>query len=70
MLHAYDVLYYTLENGGNAPKLNITDNEASSALKKMLQKRITVVQLAPPYTHRRTSAEHAICTVKIILWKS
>ena len=33
MLHIYDVLYEILENSGHAPKLNIMDNEASTALK-------------------------------------
>ena len=42
MLRAYDVLYNTLENTGQAPKLIITDNEASTAFKKSLQKIITV----------------------------
>ena len=52
MLHAYDVLYDALENAVQAPRLNIMENEASKALKKFLQKRITVVQLAPPNVHR------------------
>ena len=32
MLRAYYVLYYTLENAGYAPKLNIVDNEALAEL--------------------------------------
>ena len=32
-LRAYYVLYYTLENAGHAPKLNIMENKASTALK-------------------------------------
>ena len=64
MLCTYDVLYKTLENAGHTPKFNIMDNEVSTALKWLSQKRITVVQLDPLHTHRRNSAEHAICTFK------
>ena len=39
MLHAYDVLYNTSENVGYTSKLNIMNNKASKALKKMLQKK-------------------------------
>ena len=38
MLRTYDVLYDTLENAGQAPNLNIIDNEASKELKRLLQK--------------------------------
>ena len=64
MLRAYDVLYNTLENAGQAPRLNIIDNGESTDLTKLLQKIRTVVQLAPPYSHRRHSKEQAICTLK------
>ena len=36
------------------------DNEASTALKRILQKIRTVVQLAPLHSHRRNLAERAI----------
>ena len=55
MLRAYDVLYDTLENAGQATRLNIMDNGASAELTKLLQKIRTVVQLAPPHSHRRNS---------------
>ena len=48
ILRAYDVLYDTLETAGHAPKLNIMNNEASTALKWLSKKRKTLVQLAPP----------------------
>ena len=51
MLRAYDVLYYTLENVVHAPKLNIMENEAYTALNRLMQKRRTVLQLAPPHSH-------------------
>ena len=63
----YDVLYNTLENAGHAPKLNITSNEASTLLKPMLHKIITVVRLLPPHSHRRNATERAIGTFKNIL---
>ena len=60
MLHAYDVLYYTLLDTRQTPKLNITDNEASTTLKRLLQKDRAVAQLAPPHSHKRNSVERAI----------
>ena len=62
MLHAYDVLYDTLKNAGHAPKLYIVENEVSTEFKQLLQKIRTVVQLAPPHTHRINTAECAIHT--------
>ena len=62
MLRAYDVSYNTLENEVQAPKLNIIDNKSSTLLIQLLQKTITVVQLAPLYSHRRNAEERAICT--------
>ena len=62
MLRAYDVSYNTLENEVQAPKLNIIDNESSKLLNQLLQKTITVLQLAPLYSHRRNAEERAICT--------
>ena len=64
MLRTYDVLYDTLENAGQTPKCIIMDNEASTNLNRLLQKIITVAQLAPPQRHRKNSAERAICTFK------
>ena len=40
------------------------DNEASTVLKRMFQKIITVVQLYSPHFHRRNTAERAIHTFK------
>ena len=62
MLCAYCVLYDTLENAGQAPKLNIIYTEAYTALNRLLKKRRTVVQLEPPHGHRRNAVERAICT--------
>ena len=45
-------------------KLNIIYNEASKDLKQLLQKRKTVVQLAPPHIHRKSSNERAISTFR------
>ena len=62
MLRTYDVLYDTLENAGQTPKCIIMDNEASTNLNRLLQKIITVVQLAQPHIHRINVYECAICT--------
>ena len=67
MLSAYEILYYTLENAGHATKLNMMENEVSTALKLLLQKIGTVVQLDPPHIHRRNTVERAIHTFKNIL---
>ena len=62
MFRAYNFLYDTFENAGQAPKLKIMENESSTPLKHLLQKRRTVVQLAPSHSHRRNAAERAIRT--------
>ena len=36
ILRAYDKIYYTLETVGHVSKFNIKDNEASTALKRLL----------------------------------
>ena len=64
MFREYDVLYDTLENTGQAPTLNITDNEEYTVLARLLQKRRPVVPLAPPHSHRRNTAKRATCTFK------
>ena len=64
MLHKYDVLYDTLENPGQEPTLNIIYNEDYTVLKNLLQKRRTLLQLAPPHSHRRNAAEPAIRTFR------
>ena len=38
MFLAYDVLYDTLEKSEQAPKLNMMDNEESTALNRLFQK--------------------------------
>ena len=64
MLRAYYVLYDILGNSGKAASLNIMDNEASTSLNQLLQKIRILVQLAPPHSHRKDSAERAIRTFK------
>ena len=38
VLRAFDVSYDTLENTGQAPKLNIMENESSTVLKSLYKK--------------------------------
>ena len=52
-LRAYDVWYNKLEAAVHAPKLNITENESSTSLKRLLENRKTVVQLVPRHTHQK-----------------
>ena len=56
ILCAYDALYDALETVKHAPKLNIMDNELSTALNRLLQKNKTVVHLALPHIHRLRSS--------------
>ena len=62
MLCKYDVLYKNFENPGQAQRLNIMENEASIALKGLLQKKKnsgTIITITQPqnkcivacYTH-------------------
>ena len=64
MLCAHGVLYNTLEDTGQATKLNIIENEASTELNKLFQKSRTVVQLEPPHIHKINAAKRAIRTLK------
>ena len=52
----------------HAQKLYIVYNEVSTEVKRLLQKRRTVVQLDPPHIHRINTAECAIHTFKNHLW--
>ena len=62
MLCAYDILYDALEHAVHATKLNKIDNAEYTALKHLLQKRRTVVQLVPLHSHIINTAERAIRT--------
>ena len=62
ILYAYDVLYDTLETAGHVPTLNIMGNEVSTALTWLMQKRKTVVQLAPLHIHRQNTDKLSIFT--------
>ena len=64
MLRVYYVLYNILENVVQAPRMNIMGNERSKPFKRLLQKIITVIQLAPPHIQSRKAADWAICTFK------
>ena len=64
MFRAYNFLYDTFENAGQAPKLKIMENESSTPLKHLLQKRRKVVQLEPSHSHRRNATERGIHTFK------
>ena len=44
------------------------DNEASAALKLLLQKRRSVVQLSPPHINRKTQFNVLYAHLKAVLW--
>jgi hypothetical protein len=49
---------------GTALTMHWMDNEASTAVKRLLTEQLVEYQLVPPHTHRRNAAERAICTFK------
>jgi hypothetical protein len=53
-----------LARGGNQPKIDILDNEASADLKKGLKKYGLEYQLVPLHVHQRNAAERAVQTYK------
>ena len=61
------VIKYTLKTTVHEQKLNTVDNEAPTALKMLLQKNKTVVQLAPTLLYRRNASERYICNFKNVI---
>ena len=64
MVAAYKDIYEYLESVDQKPTLNVTDNEASKAVKKYIQSKNVDWQLVEPDNHRVNAAERAIQTFK------
>jgi hypothetical protein len=64
LLKALQVMEQELVARGLKPKLMKLDNEASKLLKTYLHQQDITLQLVPPYSHRRNSAERAIRSFK------
>jgi hypothetical protein len=64
LLKAFKLMAQELVARGLKPKLMKLDNEASKLLKNYLYQQDITFQLAPPYSHRRNSAERAIRSFK------
>jgi hypothetical protein len=64
LLKAFQFMEQELVARGITPKLMKLDNEASKVLKDYLYMHNITFQLAPPYSHRRNSAERAIRSFK------
>ena len=60
----YDEIYNYLEERGFKPKLNVTDNECSKAVKKHMKKHDVRWQSVEPSYHCVNAAERAIQTFK------
>merc|ERR1711884_396457 len=60
----YDEIYEYLEERGFEPKLNVTDNKCSKAVKKYMKKHDVRWQLVEPNNNRVNAAERAIQTFK------
>jgi hypothetical protein len=64
MIPAYQKLWARTNSGQkNKPNLHILDNKVFEAFKSEIKKKCNL-QLVPPDTHRRNSAERAIQTFK------
>jgi hypothetical protein len=64
LLRAFQVMEQELVARGLEPKIMKLDNEASKLLKTYLHQQNIILQLVPPYSHRRNSAERAIRSFK------
>jgi hypothetical protein len=64
LLKAFQFMEQELVARGLKPKLMKLDNDASKLLKYYLYQQDITFQLAPPYSHRRNSAERAIRSFK------
>ena len=64
MCEAYRDIYDYLTERNFKPKLNITDNECSKAVKSYINSQDVAWQLAEPDNHRVNAAERAIQTFK------
>ena len=64
MEKSYNKLYYYLTDRGWTPKFNVMDNEASTAIKKLLTQRDDTFQLVKPHNHCVNAAERVIHTFK------
>ena len=63
-LRACDKIYSTLTKLGRKPVLNTMDNEASTALKRQIEKTGATCHLVEPHDHRVNAAKQAIRTFK------
>lgn len=59
-IRSYKKLITYLESRGRKPKFQKLDNEASTAIKKLIKDKGIDLQLVPPHIHRRNAAERAI----------
>jgi hypothetical protein len=64
IIKAFDSIFQELKQKGFQPQLNITDNQAVTALKEYLQKEQCEWQFVEPNNHRVNAAERAIQTFK------
>ena len=64
MVATYANIYEYLDQQGFKPKLNVTDNECSKAVKNYMKKKDLNWQLVEPDNHRVNAAKRAIQTFK------
>ena len=64
MVATYANIYKYLAQRGFKPKLNVTNNECSKAVKNYIKKKEVKWQLVEPHNHRVNAAKRAIQTFK------
>ena len=64
LIEAYKSIYEDLAQNGNAPKLQLCDNEFPKAFNRFISEKYIDLQLVAPYNHRNNPAEKTIDTLK------
>ena len=64
IITTFQTIYNTLVDKGHKPLLNITDNQATTPLKKFLKEKKCKWQFVEPNNHRVNAAKRAIQTYK------
>eukprot|EP00984_Skeletonema_dohrnii_P002769 scaffold955_cov79-Skeletonema_dohrnii-CCMP3373.AAC.11 len=64
MIAAFEDVFTQLKEKGYKPALNVTDNQAATAIKEYLKKEDCEWQFVEPHNHRVNAAERAIQTFK------
>ena len=64
IIEGFDTVFSQMKEKGHKPKFNVTDNQASTAIKAYLKAQDCAYQFVEPSNHRVNAAERAIQTYK------